>query len=276
MLIFVGAGASAGAEVVPSIIFGFIFSVIYSLIAFYVSGKTVLLAHRAKEIDKETSADLYRMVENMAITAGLPMPKIFVIDDPSPNAFASGRDPEHAAITFTTGILSILNKAELEGVIAHEFSHIKNYDIRVMTIVVVLVGLVILLSDIMLHVGMHRGGRKNVPWPAILIAIALAILSPLIAQLIKLAVSRAREYLADASGALLTRHPDGLASALEKMRDNTTPLKSANHATAHLFISSPFGEIGEKGKKSNSWYQKLFATHPPIDDRISKLREMGR
>ncbi len=272
MLIFVGFGAYMGADIVPSIITGFIVSVLYSLFAFYASSKTVLLTHRAKEVNKENARDLYVMVENLAITAGLPMPKVYIIDDPSLNAFATGRDPKHAAVTFTRGILGALNKQELEGVIAHELSHIKNYDIRVMTLVVVLVGLVVLLSDIMLRVGMRSGGRKNVPWPAILIAIALALLSPLIAQLIKLAVSRAREYLADASGSLLTRHPDGLASALEKLRANNQPLKSANHATAHLFIASPFGE---KTKSSKKWYQRLFATHPPIDDRITKLRGMG-
>lgn len=268
MLIFVAIGASGNVNPVTSLIIGFIASVVYSTIAFFVSEKTVLLAHRAKEANKENARDLYVMVENLAITAGLPMPKIYVIDDPSLNAFATGRDPKHASVTFTRGILEALNKQELEGVIAHELSHIKNYDIRVMTLVVVLVGLVVLLSDIMLRVGARS---RKTPWPVILIAIALAILSPLIAQLIKLAVSRTREYLADADGALLTRHPYGLASALEKLRASNQPLKSANHATAHLFITSPFGE---KTKKANSWYQRLFATHPPIDDRIAKLKAM--
>ena len=270
MLIFVGIGAYARLEIVPTLAVGFVFSIIYSLIAYYVAGNAVLLTHGAKEIDKANAPDLYRMVENLCITSGQPLPKIYVIDDPSANAFASGRDPEHASVTFTTGILQILDKQELEGVIAHELSHIKNYDIRVMTIVVVLVGLIVLLSDIMMRVGLFGNNRKT-PWPLIIAALILAILSPLIAQLIRLAVSRSREYLADASGALTTRHPDALASALNKLKQSK-PLKSANHATAHLFISNPFGA---KDGGKHSWYKNLFSTHPPIDARIAKLREMG-
>jgi len=271
MLIFVGFGAYVRAEVIPTLITGFVVAVLYSLIAYYLSGKTVLLAHGAKEISKANAPDLYRMVENLCIASGVPMPKIYVIDDSSANAFASGRDPEHASVTFTTGILNMLDRQELEGVIAHELSHIKNYDIRVMTIVVVLVGLVVLLSDIMMHVS-FRGSNRKTPWPVIVVALILALLAPLIAQLIKLAVSRAREYLADASGALITRLPDALASALAK-RKKSKPLKSANHATAHLFISNPFGA---KEDAKRSWYKNLFSTHPPLDARIAKLREMGR
>lgn len=271
MLIFVGIGATGNIDPIASVTIGFGFSLIYSLIAYYVSGKAVLLTHGAKEIDKANAPDLYRMVENLCISSGLPMPKVYIINDPSANAFASGRDPEHASITFTTGILQILTKQELEGVIAHELSHIKNYDIRVMTVVVVLVGLIILLADIMLRMSFGGNDRKTT-WPLIVAALLLALLSPIIAQLIKLAVSRSREYLADASGALITRHPDALASALGKLKQSK-PLKSANHATAHLFISNPFGSEAEK---KQSWYKNLFSTHPPIDARIAKLREMGR
>ncbi len=241
----------------------------------YFKGDTVTLATAgARQISKRDNAVLYNLVENLAITAGISTPKLYLINDPSPNAFATGRDPEHASIAVTTGLLQILDKNELQGVLAHEMSHIKNLDIRVMTLVVVLVGVVLLLSDIMRR-GFFFGGRRDrgggqAGLIIFIIGIALAILSPLFAELIKLAVSRSREYMADASAALLTRYPDGLAGALEKIAAIDRPLKKANHATAHLFLANPFDPHKTK-KKFNS----LFSTHPPIEDRIKKLRSMG-
>ena len=274
MAIVVLFGMQAGLDVYSSLAVGFGISVVYSLFSFYRADKVALFTHGAKEITKEQAPEVWRIVENLTIASGMPMPKIYIINDEAPNAFATGRDPEHASVAFTTGLLSILDKNELEAVAAHELSHIKNFDIRLMTITVVLIGLVVLLSDIMVRFALHgRGNSRNTPWPVIIVAIALAILSPIIAQIIKLAISRTREYLADSSGALMTRHPDALASALGKLRDSGKVMKRANHATAHLFISSPFGE---KTKKSAGWYQRIFATHPPIDERIARLTKMGR
>ncbi len=249
---------------------GLIFSGGYSLISYYISDKIALGANGAKEIQKSDSPELWNVIENLCIANGQPMPRVYVIDDPSPNAFATGRDPKHASIAYTTGILALLNKQEIEGVTAHELSHVKNYDIRVMTIVVVLVGSILLLSDVFLRGGTfrRRDGKNDGGNIFMIIGIILAILSPLFAELLKLAVSRSREYLADASGALLTRYPEGLASALEKLRDNATPMTHANKATAHLFIQNPFGDAG---KKLNT----LFSTHPPIEERIKRLRTMG-
>ncbi|MFH1632047.1 MAG: M48 family metallopeptidase [bacterium] len=260
-------------DVYAAIIFGTMFATCFSLISYYWGDKAALLTSGAKQIDKQKAPDLWNLVENLTITAGLPMPKVYVIDDPSPNAFATGRDPEHASLAFTTGLLRTLNRQELQGVTAHELAHVKNYDIRVMTITVILVGIVMLVADMLLRISIH-GDRKqgNTAIVLLVAGIVLAILSPLVAEVIKLAVSRAREYLADASGALLTRYPEGLASALEKIRDTGDPLKRANHATAHLYISNPFGSNKEK----RSWFQRMFSTHPPINDRIRKLRTMGQ
>lgn len=266
---------SAGIEPVPALLFGTVFAVLYSLISFYVSDKVALATQGAKEIKKQDAPELYRLVENLSIASGLPMPKVYIIEDDAPNAFATGRDPKHASVAVTTGLLRRLEKAELEGVIAHELSHIGNYDIRVMTIVVVLVGLIVLASDILLRLNFLRGSRSREAQSAaiifLVVGLILGILSPIIAQVIKLAVSRSREYLADASGALLTRHPDGLARALEKIQGYKGEMKRANHATSHLYISNPFGE---KARKGVSWYQRLFMTHPPIEERIAKLKGM--
>jgi heat shock protein HtpX len=237
----------------------------------YYHGDTIALASTgARAIQKSDNPYLYRMVENIAITAGLPIPKIHVINSPALNAFATGRDPQHASIAVTTGIMSALTNEELEGVLAHELSHIKNYDIRVMTLVIVLVGVVSLLANWFMHSGMgarrssdEEKGSGNI---LAIVGIVLILLSPIIAELIKLAVSRKREYLADASGALLTRYPEGLARALEKIQASTAPLTTASTATAHLFIANPF-----KGKT----IAQLFSTHPPIADRIKRLREMA-
>jgi heat shock protein HtpX len=221
---------------------------------------------------------LHRLVENLSITAGISKPRIYFINDSAPNAFATGRDPNHAVICVTSGLLDKLDKTELQGVIAHEMSHIGNYDIRLMTIVVVLVGVIALLSDWFLRWTWWGGGRKRndseggqLQLIMFILAIVLAILAPIIATLIKLAISRNREYLADSTGALLTRYPDGLASALEKISKDSEPLEAANKATAHLYIASPFKE-DENG--SISWLQSMFETHPPIKDRIKRLRGM--
>lgn len=250
-----------------AVVFAVIFSSVTSLVSYYHSDKIALASSGAKEIQKEDNPYLYRMVENLCITAGMPMPKVHIINSPALNAFATGRDPEHASIAFTTGIINALENEELEGVVAHELSHIKNYDIRVMTIVVVLVGTIALLSDMFFRARLFGGGnnsdnRKNGGGVLAIIALVLLILSPIIAELIKFAVSRKREYLADASGAMLTRYPEGLARALEKISAGP-PLQTANAATAHLFISNPF---------KSSKVKSMFSTHPPIEERIAKLR----
>lgn len=249
-----------------------VFALFMNVFSYWYSDKIVLSMTGAKPATREAYFDLYNSVENLAITAGLPMPKVYVVDDPSPNAFATGRNPEHAVVAVTTGLLQILEKSELEGVIAHEMSHIGNRDMLVMTVAVVLAGFIAIVSDFFLRTLMWGGGNNNRDrHPAFLIlGVVGIILAPIAAQLIQLAVSRKREYLADASGALLTRYPEGLASALEKISAHARPMHKASHATAHLFIADPFG-----GKKKRSMMQRiggLFQTHPPAEDRIAKLR----
>ncbi len=249
-----------------------IISVIMALFGYFSSDKVALWTTGARPITKEQNAYVYRMVENLCITAGLPQPKIYIIEDSTINAFATGRDPKHASIAVTTGAINKLENEELEGVLAHELSHIKNYDIRLMTLVIVCVGIVALLSNWFFRIrflGGRRSSRQGgqVQLVFMVIGLLLLIFSPLIAQLIKLAISRKREFLADASGALLTRYPDGLANALEKIKQyNHQPMLKANNATAHLFISNPFGDKMKKGMA------KLFSTHPPINERIAALR----
>ncbi|HCC83421.1 TPA: zinc metalloprotease HtpX [Candidatus Uhrbacteria bacterium] len=265
-------GRMYGLATTDSLIIGTVLATSFSLFSYFFSSSIALSVSGAKEISKAQAPDLYNLVENLTIASGLPMPRIYVIDDVSPNAFATGRDPEHAAITFTTGILALLAKNELEGVAAHELSHIKNYDIRVMTIVVVLIGAIMLVADVMLRSTFfrRRGNSENSGGNALLIiGLVLAILSPLFAQLIKFAISRRREYLADSSSALLTRYPAGLASALQKISGVAQPLRTANRATAHLFIANPFGSHTTRG-----WFANLFSTHPPVADRIARLNEM--
>jgi heat shock protein HtpX len=247
----------------------------YAMFSYYASAGVALAVSSAHAVTKEDEPDLYRVVENLAIGSGLPMPKVYVIEDSAPNAFATGRDPEHAAVTATRGLLNKLDRAELEGVIAHEMSHVGNYDIRVMTITVVLVGVVALLADLFLRwtwfgsgsrdSNKDRGGSAYVI--LLVVAIALAILAPIAAQLIQLAVSRQREYLADASGALLCRNPGALADALEKITADPEPLEAANKATAHLYFSNPLRE-------HKSFLNNLFSTHPPVEERIRLLRAM--
>lgn len=252
---------------------GLIIAGVMSFASYYYSDKMILGMSNAKQIRKGDNPHLFRIVENLCIGSGIPMPKIYIINDTATNAFATGRDPKHSVVCVTAGILDKLNKTELEGVIAHELSHIRNYDIRVMSIVVILVGLVALMADFFMRSlwfgGGRRSDRSNAQGIFLIIGIILAILSPLIATLIQLAVSRKREFLADASGALLTRYPEGLASALAKITKDREPLEAANNATAHLYISNPF-----KSKMSRHWFTNLFNTHPPIEDRIKILRSM--
>jgi heat shock protein HtpX len=247
-----------------------VFAGLMSIGSYYYSDKLVLATSGAKPATKKDFPKYYRTVENLAIGAGLPMPKIYVINDPSPNAFATGRDPKHAVVAATTGLLDIMNDVELEGVIAHELSHIKNYDIRLAGVVAVLVGFVAILSDLFIRATFFRDSEDNKGGAIFLIiALVLAILSPIAASIIQLAVSRKREYLADASGALLTRYPEGLASALEKLKHDHTPPRSASNATAHLYIENPFDN-----KKVKNMFTGLFNSHPPLDDRIKVLRSM--
>lgn len=251
------------------------FSIVMNMISYWFSDRIILSISGAKEANKKEYYDLYTMVENLSITSGLPMPRVYVINESSPNAFATGRNEKHAVVAFTTGLLQILDKSELEGVIAHELAHIKNKDILLQSVVVVLVGLLTLLSDFFIRMSFFGGGgnRDNkLAGPMIVIGIILLILSPIIGMLIQLAISRKREFLADATGALMTRYPDGLANALIKISAHATPMKKANHATAHLFISDPYKERDEGGKKKKmSFFHKLFLTHPPMEERVSAL-----
>ena len=257
------------------LIIAVIVSITMSFTSYWYSDKIILKMSQAHLIEKKDNPELYRLVENLCITAGLPLPRIYVIHDPAPNAFATGRDAEHAVVAVTSGLLERLEKSELEGVIAHELSHIGNKDMLLQTIVVVLVGLVALLSDWFLRWTWFGGFRRNregdgrIQAIMFIVGIILAILAPIVASLIQLAISRKREYLADASGALLTRYPEGLASALEKISNHPQSLRVANKATAHLYIASPF-----KGKKSKGFLSKLFQTHPPVEERVKRLREM--
>ena len=255
-------------------------ALIQALTSYYYSDSITLAISGAKKAPRDKPyLDLHRVVENLSITAGLPKPKIYVINDSAPNAFATGRDPKHASIAVTSGLLEKLNKTELEGVIAHEMSHIGDYDIRLMTIIVVLVGAVALLSDFFLRWTWFGGRRSSssegggqIQLILFIIAIVLAILAPLGATLIQLAISRKREFLADANGALLTRYPEGLADALEKIAKDREPLEVANKATAHLYIESPFK--GKEDSGGRGWFAGLFDTHPPVEDRIKKLKAM--
>jgi heat shock protein HtpX len=244
---------------------------IMSFGSYFYSDKLVIATTGAQEIQKKDNPHVYNIVENLAIGDGLPMPKVYILHDPSPNAFATGRDPKHGVVVVTTGLLEKLNKPELEGVLAHELSHIKNYDTRLMGIVAILVGFVVIFADIFMRSFWFRGSssERNNNNIFLIIGIVFAILSPIIATLIQLSVSRKREFLADASGALLTRYPDGLADALEKIAKDPRPVKEATNATAHLFIVNPF-----KGKEAGAWFSSLFNTHPPAEERIKILRSM--
>ena len=266
---YVFAGAMGNSNI---LYFAVALSIIMSFASYWWSDKIVLSISGAREVNHDEAREVYHLVENLCIASGLPMPKIYIIEDSAPNAFATGRDPEHGVICLTTGLIDKLEKAELEGVIAHELSHIGNRDILLATVMVVLVGIVALLADWFRHFSFwgrgNSGGNREeggLRMAMFLLALALSILAPFFAALIQLAVSRRREFLADADAALLTRHPDGLARALEKISQDQEPLEAANRATAHLFIANPF-----KGKKIFT----LFQTHPPIEERVKALRGM--
>ena len=250
-----------------------VLSILMSFGGYWYSDKLVLSMVKAKPIKKSNYPEIYRIVENLSITAGLPLPKVYLIEEEQPNAFATGRDAKHAVIAVTRGLLEKLDRTELEGVIAHEFSHIGNKDMLLNTVIVVLAGVVALLSNFFLRITFWGGGRRDSRDSGgvlfLILGIAAAILAPIAASLIRLAISRKREFLADATGALLTRYPEGLARALEKISQDQTPMKTANSATSHLYIQSPF-----KGKQAKSWFAKLFMTHPPIEERIRALRGM--
>lgn len=257
------------------------FSIISSFISYWYSDKIVLAMSDAHPVSRESNKELYRLVENLCITAGLPLPRIYIINDSAPNAFATGRDPEHAVVVVTAGLLQKLEKSELEGVIAHELSHIGNRDILLATVVTVLVGVVVLLADWFRRWTFWGGGRRRdsegkngqLQLIIMIVAIIFSILAPIFAYMMQFAISRKREFMADANGALLTRYPEGLASALEKISADTEPLEVANRATAHLYIASPFeGKRDKRDKKS--FFKKAFMTHPPVEERIAALREM--
>lgn len=273
MLLFIGLVAGLGwlfgvytgePAITPYVLIG---AAIYVLISYYSGSKLAMAMNGAKPIKKDDNPRLWRTVENLAITNGMPMPKIYIIDDPAPNAFATGRNPDHAIVGATSGLLEIMDDSELEGVMAHELGHVKNYDIRVSLIAFAMVAVVSLLADIILRLTWFHNNDDDEGAGAVFVVLGLvaAIVAPLIAMMIQLAISRKREYLADATGAMTTRYPDGLASALEKIGAHGSTLKRRNPSTAHLFISNPL----KKGGLS-----KLFSTHPPVEDRVRVLREM--
>jgi heat shock protein HtpX len=258
----------------PAVLYiSIIIALVMNVGSYWFSDKLVIKMTGAKPITREQYPVLWNVVENLSITAGLPMPKVYVVEDQAPNAFATGRDPEHAVVAATTGLLAILNQTELEGVMAHELSHIGNRDMLVSTVAVVLAGFIAIIADLLMRSMMFGGGDRDSKASAVFLILGIVgiILAPIAAQLIQMAISRKREYLADASGALLTRYPEGLASALEKISHHSQPMRRANNATAHLFISDPFG--GDKrtlGQKVSN----LFQTHPPAEDRVRILRGM--
>ncbi len=260
------AGSGAGLSFMVIAVIG---STLTSLWSFYFSDKAVLSIAGAQKVGREQSPQIYGVLENLCIGAGLKkIPDLYIINDSAPNAFATGRDPEHAVVAVTTGLLDKLDRREIEGVLSHELSHIQNYDIRLMTIVAVLVGSITLIGNIFLRTNLG-GNRRSGGAIFAVIALLAAIFSPIIAQLIKAAVSRSREFLADASGALLTRDPEALASALEKIAADREPLEVANEATAHLYFENPL----QKGVNSD-WFANLFNTHPPVQERIKRLKSM--
>lgn len=242
-------------------------AILYALIQYFAASKLAVAMTGAKEIEKRDNPRLYRIVENLAITTGMPTPKVYVIDDPAPNAFATGRDPKHALVAATTGLMDIMDDTELEAVMAHEMGHVKNYDIRVSMITFGLVSAIGLLTDIALHMMFFGGGdsdNRDIHPAFYIVGIVVIILAPVLAALVQMAVSRQREYLADATGAMTTRHPEGLASALEKLQQHSQPMKNQSTSTAHLFFNNPL--------KAGA-LAKLFSTHPPLEERIKRLRK---
>ena len=267
---FIDQTQGGGTVIFP---FAIAISAISALTGYFAGDKIALAANSAQEIQKADSPELYRIVENLAITAGIPTPKVYIIPSPAINAFATGRDPKHASVAVTAGALEKLDQSELEGVLAHEFSHIGNYDIRLMTVVAIFVGTIALVSDMFIRARLFgfRGNKDNneegnLGFIIAIIGFVLILLSPVVAQLIQLAISRKREFLADASGVLLTRYPQGLISAFRKIEAEQIPVTSANSATAHLYLTNPL---------SGRTISKLFSTHPPIEERIAALEKMG-
>ena len=277
LVVVIGVGwVLAAAYQTPAVLYiAVAFSLIMNVAGYWYSDKLVLKMARAKEVKREDNPELYRIVENLAITAGLPMPKVYMSSEAAPNAFATGRDPKHAVVAVTEGLLKRLDRSELEGVLAHELSHIGNRDMLLSTAIVVLVGFISILSDMFMRSVVWGGlrGRDNDNNQAraaiMIVAVAASILAPIAATLMQLAISRKREFLADASGALLTRYPEGLASALEKISSDPTPMRAANNTTAHLWVADPF-----KGKQKGAWLHKIFMTHPPVEERVAALRGM--
>jgi len=271
MAVFIGVVAAVGWAfsvmygqplITPWVIGG---AAVYALVQYYAASKLAVAMTGAKEIEKRDNPRLYRIVENLAITTGMPMPKVYMIDDPAPNAFATGRDPKHAIVAATTGIMDIMDDRELTAVMAHEMGHVRNYDIRVSMIAFGLVSAIGILSDIALRMLFFGGSdNRNVPPQMYIVGIIVIILAPIVAALIQMAISRQREYLADATGALTTRDSEGLASALEKLSQHSQPMQRQSTATAHLFFSNPL--------KPGS-FTKLFSTHPPLEDRVARLRK---
>lgn len=249
--------------ITPYVLIG---AAVYALISYISGSKMALAVNGAKEIQKRDNPRLWRTVENLAITEGMPMPKVYIMNDPAPNAFATGRDPKHAAVCATTGLLDMMNDSELQGVMAHELAHVKNYDVRLTMIAFSLVVVISLLADIMIRMTWFGGNNRNNNGVFILIGILAAIITPIVAKVIQLSISRKREYLADATGALTTRYPEGLASALEKIGRYGSATQTQHTATAHLFFANPM-----KGNKLAS----MFSTHPPVEDRVQRLRGMG-
>lgn len=257
----------------PSILYvAVFFAVFINIYSYWFSDRQVLSMTNARPASKEEFFDFYTVTENLSITAGIQMPKLYVIQDPSPNAFATGRNEKHAVVAATTGLLSMMNRSELEGVIAHELSHVRNKDILLMTVAVVLAGFIAIIADMFLRVSLWGGNRDDDNRSGglmLIVGIVAIILAPIAAQLIQLAISRRREFLADASGALLTRYPEGLASALAKIEAYGRPMQKVSHATAHLFIGDPYGET--KSGRAGDWINRLFSTHPPTEARVRAL-----
>lgn len=246
------------------------FSLLMNITAYWFSDKVALASAGAQEADEREYRELHRILENLSITAGVQKPRLYIINDPAPNAFAAGRNQAHAVVAVTTGLLAMLDRSELEGVLAHELSHIGNKDILVMTVAVVLAGFIAIIADMFLRMSLFGGGDRDNKNPFLMVAGLVAIIiAPIAAQLIQLAVSRKREFLADATGALLTRYPDALASALRKIASYEAPMQRANHATAHLFIANPFG-----AHEAGRFIAKIFSTHPPVEERVSALLGM--